>query len=212
MRITEALLRQIIRESLADEFRAQLLARKKHYDELAKQPLPYKEGETIIVGNPKPWVGTARGIPVSIEPGTKLSVLALPSPTDGEFKLLEPATLQVTETAVRMMRLTEDTLDVSPEDTIRIQGAQLRNIQQNRFTDREHRLAARLVDRLNDAVYDIANERIKRDGHFLTPEEAEEYFQDQFIKQGMGDHFDSLATLRAAHSEFTDILMRRAER
>lgn len=83
---------------------------------------------------------------------------------------------------------------------------------QNRFTDKEHRLAARLVDRLNDAVYDIANERIKRDGHFLTPEEAEEYFQDQIIKQGMGDHFDSLATLRAAHSEFTDILMRRAER
>ena len=102
---------------------------------------------------------------------------------------------------------------------MRITESQLRQIireairhTQNRFTDREHRLAARLVDRLNDAVYDIANERIKRDGHFLTPEEAEEYFQDQFIKQGMGDHFDSLATLRAAHSEFTDILMQRAER
>lgn len=102
---------------------------------------------------------------------------------------------------------------------MKITEAQLRTIireavrhAQNRFTNREHRLAARLVDRLNDAVYDIANERIKRDGHFLTPEEAETHFQDQFVKQGMGDHFSSLETLRAAHSEFTDILMRRAER
>ena len=211
MRITEARLRTIIRESLADQFRSELLARKKYYDDLAKQPLPYKEGDTITPSG-KSWVGTVRGIPVIIEPGTDLNVLTLPTPTDGEFTLLEPTTLQVPETAVRMMRLSEDTLYVDPGEAIRIQGAQLRNIQQNRFTDREHRLAARLIDDLNDAVYNIANERIKRDGHFLTPEEAEEYFQDQFIKQGMGDHFDSLATLRAAHSEFTDILMRRAER
>lgn len=207
MRITGSQLRRIIRESLADEFRAQLLARKKHYDDLARQPLLYKEGDTVRPKE-KPWVGTARGIPVIIEPGTSLSVLALLSPTDGKFGLLEPATLQVPETAVRMMRLSEDTLDVSPEDTIRIQGAQLRNTY--RFTDAQHRRAARLVDDLNDAVYDIANKRITKDGHFLTPEEAEEHFQDQFIKQGMGDHFDSLADLRAAHSEFTDILMRRA--
>ena len=208
MRITEARLRTIIRESLADQFRSELLARKKYYDDLAKQPLPYKEGDTITPSG-KSWVGTVRGIPVIIEPGTDLSVLALPSPTDGEFKLLEPATLQVTETAVRMMRLTEDTLDVSPEDTIRIQGAQLRNVQQNRFTDKEHRLAARLVDRLNDAVYDIANKRIKRDGHFLTPGEAEEYFQTLFGALPPGP-FKSLDDLRAAHSEFTDILMQRA--
>jgi len=81
---------------------------------------------------------------------------------------------------------------------------------QNRFTDREHRLAARLVDRLNDAVYDIANERIKRDGHFLTPEEANEFFHALFDEMGMMKHFDSLEDLRAAHSEFTDILMQRA--
>ena len=102
---------------------------------------------------------------------------------------------------------------------MRINEARLRQIireairhTQNRFTDKEHRDAARLIDDLNDAVYDIANKRITKDGHFLTPDEAEAHFQDQFIKQGMGDHFSSLETLRAAHSEFTDILMRGAER
>ena len=82
---------------------------------------------------------------------------------------------------------------------------------QQRFTDREHRLAARLVDRLNDAVYDIANKRIKQDGHFLTRDEAEEYFQTLFDALPPGP-FKSLEDLRAAHSEFTDVLMRRAER
>lgn len=82
---------------------------------------------------------------------------------------------------------------------------------QQRFTDAQHRLAARLVDRLNDAVYDIANKRIKQDGHFLTREEAEEYFQTLFDALPPGP-FESLEDLRAAHSEFTDILMRRAER
>jgi len=82
---------------------------------------------------------------------------------------------------------------------------------QQRFTDREHRLAARLVDRLNDAVYDIANKRIKQDGHFLTRDEAEEYFQTLFDALPPGP-FESLEDLRAAHREFTDILMRRAER
>lgn len=80
---------------------------------------------------------------------------------------------------------------------------------QNRFTDSEHRLASRLVDRLNGAVYDIAIERIKRDGHFLTPEEANEFFHAMFDEMGMMKHFDSLEDLRAAHSEFTDILMQR---
>ena len=208
MRITEGALRRMVRESLEDEFRERLLARKKHYDDLARQPLPYEAGDTITPSG-KTWVGTVRGTPVIIEPGTSLNVITLASPTDGEFKLLEPATLQVTETAVRMMRLSEDALAVSPEDTIRIQGAQLRNVQQNRFTDAQHRLAARLVDRLNDAVYDIANKRIKQDGHFLTRDEAEEYFQTLFDALPPGP-FKSLEELRAAHSEFTDILMRRA--
>ena len=81
---------------------------------------------------------------------------------------------------------------------------------QNRFSDKEHRLAARLVDRLNDAIYDIANKRMKQDGHFLTRDEAEEYFQTLFDALPPGP-FKSLEDLRAAHSEFTDILMRRAE-
>lgn len=208
MKITETGLRIIIRESLADQFREELLARKKYYDDLARQPLPYEAGDTVTPSD-KSWVGTVRGIPVIIEPGTMLKVLTLTSSTDGEFTLLEPATLQVTERAVRMMRLSEDTLHVEPGESIRIQGAQLRNM--NRFTDREHRDAARLVDRLNDAVYDIANKRIKQDGHFLTRDEAEEYFQALFDALPPGP-FASLEDLRAAHSEFTDILMQRAER
>jgi len=101
---------------------------------------------------------------------------------------------------------------------MRITEVQLRRIvreslaesQQNRFTDKEHRLAARLVDRLNDAVYDIANKRIKQDGHFLTRDEAEEYFQTLFDALPPGP-FPTLEDLRAAHSEFTDILMQRAD-
>ncbi len=129
MRITEARLRTVIRETLANQFREELLARKKYYDDLARQPLPYKEGATVRV-NDTTWVGTVRGIPVIIEPGTILNVLALPSTTDGAFTLQEPATLQVTETAVRMMQLSEDALYVEPGETIRIQGAQLRGARQ----------------------------------------------------------------------------------
>jgi hypothetical protein len=100
------------------------------------------------------------------------------------------------------MRITENQLR-------RIIRESLEESQQNRFTDKEHRLAARLIDRLNDAIYDIANERVKQDGHFLTRDEAEEYFQTLFDAMPSGP-FKSLEELRAAHSEFTDVLMRRA--
>ena len=227
MRITEGQLRRIIRESLEDEFRERLLARKKYYDDLAAQPLPYREGDRIVIRD-RPWTGKVNNIPAIIEPGIELKVLRIISTTSGEFAFTDPAVLQVPESVVRMMKLKHDTIPVEPGDTAIISGAQIRNVrrlvesplrrmvresseesQQNRFTDKEHRLAARLVDRLNDAVYDIANARIKKDGHFLTRDEAEEYFQTLFRALPPGP-FKSLEDLRAAHSEFTDILMRRA--
>ena len=127
MRITERQLRQIIRETMNDELRARLLARKKHYDNLAKKPLHYDEGEIITVG--KPWTGTTQGIPVIIEPGTKLEVLEIASTTDGNFRLTEPTTLRIPDGAVRIMGLTYDTLEVESDAIIRIQGAQIRNTQ-----------------------------------------------------------------------------------
>ena len=127
MKITESKLRRIIRESIADEFRAQLLARKKHYDDLAAQPLPYEEGDLISVRGER-WTGVFKGTPVVIEPGTDLDVLAINSTTSGDFTPTEPITLQVPEIAVRMLRLESDTIDVEPGDVIRISGAQIRNV------------------------------------------------------------------------------------
>lgn len=80
-----------------------------------------------------------------------------------------------------------------------------------RFTPEQHRLASRLIDQLNDAAMDIAIDRVKRDDHFLTPEEANELFRVLFDEMGMGRHFATLEDLRAAHSEFLDILMRARE-
>lgn len=127
MRITEGQLRRITNETMSDEFRARLLARKKYYDELAKKPLPYDVGDIITVG--KSWTGTSHGIPVIIEPGTNLNVLKLRSTTDGDYTLTVPTTLQVPNSAVTMMGLTYDTIEVEPGEIIRIQGAQLRNTQ-----------------------------------------------------------------------------------
>ena len=127
MRITESQLRRIIRESLADEFRERLLARKKHYDDLAAQPLPYREGDLIVVGDRR-WTGTVNDIPALIEPGTELEALRITSTTSGEFALTEPAVLQVPDSVIRMMNLKRDTIAVEPGDTIIISGAQIRNV------------------------------------------------------------------------------------
>lgn len=81
----------------------------------------------------------------------------------------------------------------------------------HRFTPEQHRLASRLIDQLNDAAMDIAIDRVKRDNHFLTPEEANELFHVLFDQMGMGKHFDTLEDLRAAHTESLDILMRARE-
>ena len=127
MRITESQLRRIIRESMSDEFRERLLARKKHYDDLAAQPLPYREGDLIVVGDRR-WTGTVNDIPALIEPGTELEVLRITSTTSGEFALTEPAVLQVPDSVIRMMNLKHDTIAVEPGDTIIISGAQIRNV------------------------------------------------------------------------------------
>jgi hypothetical protein len=101
---------------------------------------------------------------------------------------------------------------------MRITEGQLRRIimeeiEENapRFAPTQHRLASHLIDQLNDAAMDIAIDRVKRDNHFLTPEEADALFHVLFDEMGMGQHFDTLEDLRAAHSEFLDILMRSRE-
>jgi len=101
---------------------------------------------------------------------------------------------------------------------MRITEAQLRRIIREeleehapRFTSKQHRLASHLIDQLNDAAMDIAIDRVKRDDHFLTPEEANVLFHVLFDEMGMGKHFDTLEDLRAAHSESLDILMRARE-
>lgn len=98
---------------------------------------------------------------------------------------------------------------------MRITESQLRRIIREeieehapRFTPKQHRLASHLIDQLNDAAMDIAIDRVKRDNHFLTPDEANELFHVLFDEMGMGQHFATLEALRAAHSEFLDILMR----
>ena len=98
---------------------------------------------------------------------------------------------------------------------MRITEGQLRKVireeiddQAPRFTPKQHRLASRLIDQLNDAAMDLAIDRVKRDNHFLTPDEANVLFNVLFDEMGMGRHFATLEALRAAHSESLDILMR----
>lgn len=127
MRITETQLRRIIREAMSDEFRERLFARKKYYDDLAKQSLPYDVGDIITVG--KVWTGIARGVSVDIRPGTKLEVLKLTSSTDGNFTLTTPTTLQIPVGARELLGLNDDMIVAEPGEIIRVQGAQLRNTQ-----------------------------------------------------------------------------------
>lgn len=208
---------------MSAELMARLLATKKHYDDLAAQPLPYRPGVIIQVGD-VPWKGTVGNIPVTIDPGTQLEVQQIGSTTDVDFSPAETLILQIPNSVIRMLGLDSDTIEVEPGETIRVRGAQLRNAQMNapmireaaeehapRFTPKQHRLASRLIDQLNDAAMDIAIDRVKRDDHFLTPEEANVLFRVLFDEMGMGKHFDTLEDLRAAHSEFLDILMRARE-
>lgn len=126
MRITESTLRRIIRESLENEFRERLLARKKYYDDLAAQPLPYREGNRIVIRD-RPWTGKVNNIPVTIEPGIELKVLRIMSTTSVEFAFTESCDVHVPESVVRMMKLENDTITVEPGDTAIISGAQIRN-------------------------------------------------------------------------------------
>jgi len=119
---------------MSDEFRAQLLARKKFYDDWAKKPLHYEVGATIAPSNL--WKGTASigagpSVVVEIEPGTQLKVQEIRSTTDVDFTLAATTALQIPDTVVRMMGLPYDTITVAPDETIRVQGHQLRNTQED---------------------------------------------------------------------------------
>ena len=131
MPILESKLRKIIRselnnvlnEALPPEALEKFKASRKHHDDIAKGPLPFKIGDKIR--NETRWTGIINGATVYIPVGTAMIVKQINPEvkTDVDVSLEQQQQLEIPQTVARLIK--KDFIDVDENSTIKLGGNQV---------------------------------------------------------------------------------------